>query len=183
MKRTAMAVLILLLLFSQGAAASNRNMTLEADGIIEIESKAGNDTSAAAFKISGEGHLKLEHAGRISSSSLAHDLQLFMITADKPLRRMEAISAFKAGDNYTYAIMAAPGRAETGALKSSYQASEGDYTEIEIDAEVFTAGEFRNYLAIYNPVSGMTIDELIRVIGQAYYQETLKISEIEKEEE
>lgn len=182
MRKTAAAILIIALVFilGQAAVASTRDMMLEADGIIEIYSKSESRAGAAAFKISGEGELQLEHTGKIGPGSFTHGLQIAMITADKPLRRMEAISAFKSGENYYYAVMAAPGRNEEAALKVNYEASEGDYTEIRIDAEVFTAGEFRNYLAAYNPVTGMSIEELMRVIGQAYYQENLFISEFDE---
>lgn len=174
----ALLAALFIIALTQGATASSRDTKIWAEGKIEIHSKTEIDTTAAAYKVTGEGSLQLDHSGKVGPGSFDQGLNITMVAADKPLRGMEAISAVKSGKNYFYAIMAAPDQGADATLDASYRIRDGDYKDIDIAAEVFvSAGEFRNYINIYNPASGMSLEELMKIIGAAYYQDKLTMLE------
>lgn len=172
-------VCIVLLLVSSPVYAIGRNVTLEADGYIELHSVTGNTTSKAGLQIKGEGKITYQGEGSLSGTNIAQAYRVEAKSAENTLRPLTIISALQVGNGdgaaYSYALMVAPAKGETGLLDVLYEANTEGFATLYLSATAMVSqGEFRNYAYIKN--ESFFLEEEIRALGFVNFSDLLKIS-------
>lgn len=161
-------------------SALDRDMSLEADGRVSIESNIENSSSQAATRVSGEGEVYYASDSVVGEDSFdqAHSIELQ--SAVSTLRPLKAIVGFKTEDNI-YAILIRPDQGEGAFVDVHFEAAAGDddigFTMMEVSAHAeVTRGEFRSFIDVFDISRGISLREAIRVWGLVRFLDRLTLS-------
>ena len=166
--------------------ANARQMSLEADGEVNIYSKSGNQRATTAVSIIGEGQVYYGNDSSIETASVRQGYTIELFSAENTRDKLVGIVSTEMtngnGSLYRYALKISPNPATAAILDFQYNVGTEAFASLDISADVFVEeGLFRNYIDIYNPSVGKGLFEEIAVLGYVRYLDSISISEPETE--